>query len=174
MSVRSSFKNKLPVGIIIAAIPIAFAACDQPRFSTSQAALTRNDSALPYCAGQAAVAVRFAWGATGQSAWDGSGLTSAAWSAAGQTLSSDSREQWAQVAHVSPQDLRPGDLVFFAEASHVALYVGNDQIIHAPAQGAPVAVAPIDYSAIYGCGRPGLIGQSDARAGQCLDANSDK
>jgi cell wall-associated NlpC family hydrolase len=41
-------------------------------------------------------------------------------------------------------DLEPGDLVFFANpGEHVAMYIGNGEIIQAPLTGADVEIAPL-------------------------------
>jgi peptidoglycan DL-endopeptidase CwlO len=118
----------------------------------------------PYVPGPAGLAVGFAfeqlgkpyvWGAGGPDAYDCSGLTSAAWARAGVTLPHNAREQYAAVAHVSRADLRPGDLVFYyGGISHVALYIGNGLMIHAPAYGEHVRVERIDFQPIHGYGRP--------------------
>ncbi|MGH3367492.1 MAG: NlpC/P60 family protein [Nocardioidaceae bacterium] len=103
----------------------------------------------------AAAAVRFAlaqigdpyvWAAAGPDSWDCSGLTMAAWSAAGRTLPHYSAAQYLQTTPITESDLRPGDLVFWAESSgpmaifHVALYIGNEQVVHAPRPGTSVRI----------------------------------
>jgi cell wall-associated NlpC family hydrolase len=45
---------------------------------------------------------------------------------------------------VSRDQLQPGDLVFFySPVSHVGIYIGNGQMVHAPTSGDVVKVAPI-------------------------------
>lgn len=97
----------------------------------------------------------YVWGATGPSSYDCSGLTQAAWKAAGVDLP---RTTWDQVevgTRVATADLLPGDLVFFYDdISHVGLYIGGGKMIHAPKPGANVREESIYYMPIYGSVRP--------------------
>ncbi|MFD9843203.1 C40 family peptidase [[Kitasatospora] papulosa] len=97
----------------------------------------------------------YVWGATGPSSYDCSGLTQAAWKAAGVDLP---RTTWDQVkvgTRVSTANLRPGDLVFFYDdISHVGIYKGGGMMIHAPKPGANVREESIYYMPIYGSVRP--------------------
>ncbi|WP_063734937.1 C40 family peptidase [Streptomyces sp. RTd22] len=97
----------------------------------------------------------YVWGATGPNSYDCSGLTQAAWKAAGVSLP---RTTWDQVkagTRVSTSDLKPGDLVFFYDdISHVGLYIGDGMMIHAPKPGDVVKKAPITEMPIYGSVRP--------------------
>lgn len=77
--------------------------------------------------------------------YDCSGLTSYAWKQAGVTsIPRTSRAQWAWVDHISESELRPGDLVFYSSGgpygtvSHVALYAGDDTLVHARNSRMPV------------------------------------
>lgn len=98
----------------------------------------------------------YVWGATGPSAYDCSGLTQAAWRAAGVTLPRTTYTQINAGQRVSRSQLAPGDLVFFYSGiSHVGLYIGGGQMIHAPRPGAPVRVAPIDEMPFAGATRVG-------------------
>ncbi|MFB7912355.1 NlpC/P60 family protein [Streptomyces sp. NPDC056061] len=97
----------------------------------------------------------YVWGATGPSSYDCSGLTQAAWRAAGVDLP---RTTWDQVktgTRVATENLRPGDLVFFYDdISHVGIYKGDGMMIHAPKPGANVREESIYYMPIYGSVRP--------------------
>lgn len=97
----------------------------------------------------------YVWGATGPSSYDCSGLTAAAWKAAGVQLP---RTTWDQVkvgTSVATADLLPGDLVFFYDdISHVGIYKGDGKMIHAPKPGANVREESIYYMPIYGSVRP--------------------
>ncbi|MFD6329974.1 NlpC/P60 family protein [Streptomyces niveus] len=97
----------------------------------------------------------YVWGATGPSSYDCSGLTGAAWKAAGVQLP---RTTWDQVKvgkRVATADLLPGDLVFFYDdISHVGIYKGDGKMIHAPKPGANVREESIYYMPIYGSVRP--------------------
>ncbi|WP_189762014.1 C40 family peptidase [Streptomyces xanthochromogenes] len=98
----------------------------------------------------------YVWGATGPASYDCSGLTQAAWKAAGVDLP---RTTWDQVragTRVATADLQPGDLVFFYDdISHVGMYAGGGMMIHAPHSGAYVREESIYYMPIYGAVRPG-------------------
>ncbi|MGW8766598.1 NlpC/P60 family protein [Streptomyces sp. NPDC055815] len=98
----------------------------------------------------------YVWGATGPSAYDCSGLTQAAWRAAGISLPRTTYTQINAGQRVSRSQLAPGDLVFFYSGiSHVGLYIGGGQMIHAPRPGAPVRIAPIDEMPFAGATRVG-------------------
>ncbi|MFE7584779.1 NlpC/P60 family protein [Streptomyces gardneri] len=98
----------------------------------------------------------YVWGATGPSAYDCSGLTQAAWRAAGVSLPRTTYTQINAGQRVSRSQLAPGDLIFFYSGiSHVGLYIGGGQMIHAPRPGAPVRVAPIDEMPFAGATRVG-------------------
>jgi cell wall-associated NlpC family hydrolase len=93
----------------------------------------------------------YSWGAAGPDAWDCSGLTMGAWGAGGRSLPHYSVAQYQQSTPISAGSLQPGDLVFWGSSSdpssifHVALYIGDGQIIHAPRTGEPVQVASMYY-----------------------------
>ncbi|MFE9405447.1 NlpC/P60 family protein [Streptomyces sp. NPDC006530] len=115
---------------------------------------TKAAKALAFARAQ--VGKPYVWGATGPASYDCSGLTQAAWKAAGVELP---RTTWDQVkvgSRVATADLHPGDLVFFYDdISHVGMYIGNGMMIHAPHSGAYVREESIYYMPIYGSVRPG-------------------
>ncbi|MGB0101272.1 MAG: C40 family peptidase, partial [Nocardioides sp.] len=100
---------------------------------------------------RAQVGEPYRWGAAGPSAWDCSGLTMGAWAAGGKSLPHYSVAQYDQATPISAGQLQPGDLVFWGSSSspssiyHVALYVGNGTIIHAPRTGRPVTEESMYY-----------------------------
>ncbi|MFE1784816.1 NlpC/P60 family protein [Streptomyces sp. NPDC059506] len=131
--------------------------------STGPGTSTGTGSTAP-ASSRAAEAVAFAraqigkpyvWGASGPSSYDCSGLTQAAWKAAGVALP---RTTWDQVevgTRVSMSQLQPGDLVFFYnDISHVGLYAGGGMMIHAPKPGDLVKEAPITEMPFYAAVRP--------------------
>ncbi|MEV6756026.1 NlpC/P60 family protein [Streptomyces sp. NPDC051214] len=96
----------------------------------------------------------YVWGATGPDAFDCSGLTQAAYRSAGVGLPRTTYAQIAAGERVPRSQLQPGDLVFFYQGiSHVGLYVGNGQMIHAPNPSAPVRLAPISQMPFAGATR---------------------
>lgn len=86
----------------------------------------------------------YVWGATGPDSYDCSGLTQAAYKAAGIDLPRVTYDQVNVGSRVSEDQLQPGDLIFFySDVSHVGIYIGNGEMIHAPHTGTVVKVAPI-------------------------------
>ncbi|MEU0738124.1 NlpC/P60 family protein [Streptomyces sp. NPDC006134] len=114
--------------------------------------------------GQGGKAVEFAtaqvgkpyqWGAEGPGAYDCSGLTSQAWASAGLAIPRTSQQQWKQLRHVDVGDMRPGDLIiYFPDASHVGMYVGDGKVVHAPRPGRAITVAGAGSMPILGVVRP--------------------
>ncbi|MFJ9660953.1 NlpC/P60 family protein [Streptomyces griseoflavus] len=122
---------------------------------------------LPTAAGERAVryAVEqlgkpYEWGAEGPATYDCSGLTSRAWASAGTPVPRTSQEQWARLERIDLAELRPGDLVvYFPEATHVALYLGDGMVVQAPQPGARVKVSPIAANPVLGAVRPDPEGE---------------
>ncbi|MET0765779.1 MAG: C40 family peptidase [Blastococcus sp.] len=86
----------------------------------------------------------YVWAAGGPGSFDCSGLTAYAFAAAGISLPHSSRMQSQMGQAVSRDALQPGDLVFFySPVSHVGIYIGNGQMVHAPSSGDVVKVAPL-------------------------------
>ncbi|MFI1031938.1 NlpC/P60 family protein [Streptomyces sp. NPDC020951] len=97
----------------------------------------------------------YVWGAEGPDSFDCSGLTSEAWKSAGRAIPRTSQEQWNQLPHIAVADMRPGDLIiYFDDASHVAMYVGDGLIVHAPRPGRTVTLAGAGSMPILGVVRP--------------------
>jgi cell wall-associated NlpC family hydrolase len=95
----------------------------------------------------------YGYAQAGPDRYDCSGLTMAAWRAAGKSLPHNAAAQYGATARISRSSLRPGDLVFYRSLGHVGLYVGNSQIIDAPHEGAFVNVRSINIMPPYGYGR---------------------
>jgi cell wall-associated NlpC family hydrolase len=96
----------------------------------------------------------YVWAASGPGSFDCSGLTAYAFKAAGVSLPHSSRLQSQMGQPVSRAQLQPGDLVFFySPVSHVGIYIGNGQMVHAPTSGDVVKVASIDSMGGFSGGR---------------------
>jgi len=117
---------------------------------------------IPAISGKAGIAVRYAynaigkpyeWAADGPGSYDCSGLTKAAWRAAGVSLYHQAAEQWDETVHIRRSDLKPGDLVFYDGLGHVAIFIGSGKVIHAPTFGESVKIASVDMMRPYGYGR---------------------
>ena len=92
----------------------------------------------------------YVWAAGGPNSYDCSGLTAYAFRAAGISLPHSSLAQ-SRMGQAVPRDqLQPGDLIFFySPVSHVGIYIGNGQMVHAPTFGDVVKVASIDVMGSY-------------------------
>jgi len=107
----------------------------------------------------------YEWGAEGPGSYDCSGLTSQAWASAGHAIPRTSQEQWKQLTHIAVKDMRPGDLIiYFDDASHVGMYIGDGAIVHAPRPGRTVTITGAGSMPILGVVRP------DARDAGAPDA----
>jgi cell wall-associated NlpC family hydrolase len=96
----------------------------------------------------------YVYGAAGPDAFDCSGLVQYAFSAAGVSLPHSSASQSKMGTPVSRDQLQPGDLVFFySPVSHVGMYIGNGQMVHASTSGQPVKVASLDSMGSYNSAR---------------------
>ena len=126
---------------------------------------TTHSLSVPAVSGAAGKAVQYAvdaynrgamyeYGADGPDTYDCSGLTMAAWRAAGVSLPHNAAEQYYAIPHISRSSLAPGDLVFYRSLGHVAIYIGNGRIIAATSYGNPVKNEPVDVMTPYGYGRP--------------------
>jgi peptidoglycan DL-endopeptidase CwlO len=102
---------------------------------------------------------RYVAGASGPGTFDCSGLTMAAWRAAGVSLPHYSRSQYGSTRHISRSELRPGDLLFYfgGGAHHVSMYIGGGMMVSAsnPRDGVEVIAAwgPWYGSRYSGAGR---------------------
>lgn len=138
---------ELPPGLIAeaAAAPVEEFAAPAPEVSTGQKIVD---------AANAKVGSPYAWGATGPSSFDCSGLTSWAYQQAGISIPRTSQAQIGGGTQVAKSDLQPGDIVaFYSGASHVGIYAGNGQVVHAPYSGTSVSYAPVDSMPFYGATR---------------------
>jgi murein DD-endopeptidase len=89
-------------------------------------------------------------GSTPQQGFDCSGLVQYSYRRVGVPLPRSTEQLWRSSRAISPHQLRPGDLVFFDQEgkrySHVGVYLGNDQFVHAPSSGKHVSVAKLSDS----------------------------
>jgi len=123
-------------------------AASGPVVASSDAAQTAIDTAM------AQRGKPYVWAASGPGSFDCSGLTAYAYKAAGISLPHSSALQSRTGQAVSRADLQPGDLVFFySPVSHVGIYIGNGQMVHAPTSGDVVKVASVDSMGPFAGGR---------------------
>jgi cell wall-associated NlpC family hydrolase len=93
--------------------------------------------------------------------FDCSGLTLFAWAHVGFQLDHYTGYQWVEGHHIPLEEMRPGDLVFFARNTanpmsihHVGIYVGNGRMIDAPHTGAVVRYDEVFVPGLIGAVRP--------------------
>jgi cell wall-associated NlpC family hydrolase len=116
-------------------------------------ASAQGKKAVAYATGQ--IGKPYEWGAEGPKTYDCSGLTSQAWADAGHPIPRTSQEQWKQLKHVDVKDMRPGDLIiYFHDATHVGMYIGDGAIVHAPRPGRNVTITGAGSMPILGVVRP--------------------
>ncbi|MGW0996580.1 NlpC/P60 family protein [Streptomyces sp. NPDC002520] len=151
----------------------AVAQLEQDGVATAQRKLTTSGALGPDrpATTEGNLAVRYAmaqlgkpyqWGATGPASYDCSGLTSQAWDRAGTPIPRTSQEQWARLTRIPLNELRPGDLVvYFPDATHVAMYVGDGKVVQAPRAGEPVKISPIGANPVLGAVRPDADARTD-------------
>jgi peptidoglycan DL-endopeptidase CwlO len=109
-------------------------------------------------AAESQIGVPYQWGAESPGVgFDCSGLTQWSWGQAGVSIPRTSEGQYGAVAHVPMSSVEPGDLIFWGSggnATHVGIYVGNGDVVHAPSTGGRVEVVPIWSGGLMGAGRP--------------------
>ncbi|CAL9421183.1 NlpC/P60 family protein [Streptomyces sp. enrichment culture] len=110
----------------------------------SGAAPASGRAAAAVAAAQSALGKPYVWGANGPGGFDCSGLMQWSYAQAGVALPRTSQGQRFAGRQVPLSQAQPGDLVTYrSDASHVGMYVGNGQVIHAPYPGAPVRYDPV-------------------------------
>jgi peptidoglycan DL-endopeptidase CwlO len=143
----------------------AAAAASRADDRAAEPAPAQAPAKAPAASGRAGAAVQYAmaqvgdayvYGAAGPDAFDCSGLTMMAWAQAGVSLPHSSSGQMGSGSPVSQSQLQPGDLVFYySPVSHVGMYIGNGQIVHAANPGSGVTTAPVNSMPYSGAVRPG-------------------
>ncbi|CAM5379272.1 C40 family peptidase [Streptomyces aurantiogriseus] len=112
-------------------------------------------AAAAVAAARSALGKPYVWGGNGPSGFDCSGLMQWSYAQAGVSLPRTSQAQAHAGRQVPLSQARPGDLVTYrSDASHVGMYVGNGQVIHAPYPGAPVRYDPVGMMPVSAVTRP--------------------
>jgi peptidoglycan DL-endopeptidase CwlO len=164
-------------GLAVLVVVTVLAALAAPHATALRALVTgglptlatlKSPGAPPASGTRAARAVTFAlaqqgkpyhWGAEGPGAFDCSGLTWAAWQAAGVAIPRTAAGQLAGLPRVRGR-LRPGDLLIYPSRGpsrrHVAMVVGRGRMVEAPGRGIPIRSTSI---------RPGYLGAVRPGAG---------
>jgi cell wall-associated NlpC family hydrolase len=98
----------------------------------------------------------YVWGGSSPGGFDCSGLVMWAYGQVGISLPHYTGSLWGVGTHVSQDQLEPGDLVFFHGESHVGIYIGGGQFVHAPHTGDVVKVSNLSDS-WYSSGYDGAV-----------------
>jgi cell wall-associated NlpC family hydrolase len=144
---RAAFVVLTAVGVTLSPLPAL------ANTGVTTVAVAAAPTAAPTRAAQIAVNTALAqqgkpyvWGGAGPSSYDCSGLMQYAYRAAGIALPHSASMQSRMGIPVSRANLQPGDLVFFyTPVSHVGMYIGNGQMVHASTFGQPVKVISMAY-----------------------------
>ena len=130
--------------------------------SSPAASTTSGSGSVTASSASAQAAVNFAmaqigkpykYGASGPDGYDCSGLVMAAYASAGVSIPRTSEAQQSGLTSVSLSDLQVGDLVFFYGGSHVGMYIGNGQVVHAPTEGDVVKISDMTSRGPTGAAR---------------------
>ncbi len=118
------------------------------------AGLTPGSGSAALQAGLTQVGKPYSWGATGPDAYDCSGLVVWSYRQIGKTLPRSSQAQAEGGIPVDRSALQPGDVVlFYNDASHVGIYAGDGNVLHASTYGTPVKVDSMASMPFYGARR---------------------
>jgi murein DD-endopeptidase len=93
------------------------------------------------------VGTAYRYGGASPGGFDCSGLVHYSYRVAGRKLPRTTGQLWDSVGTVAYADLQVGDLLFFrfdGKLSHVGIYVGDEQFVHAPSTGKRVSVDSLD------------------------------
>jgi cell wall-associated NlpC family hydrolase len=95
--------------------------------------------------------VRYVWGGASPAGFDCSGFVMYVYGQMGVSLPHYTGAQYSAGVPVSRSDLQPGDLVFFNGLGHVGIYIGGNQMVHAPHTGDVVKVSSLSgwYASTY-------------------------
>jgi cell wall-associated NlpC family hydrolase/LysM repeat protein len=122
---------------------------------TTSKKVTSGTAARAASFAKAQVGKPYVYGATGPNSYDCSGLTQAAWRAAGIHIPRTSQAQWHGLHRVDKADIRIGDLVvYYGGASHIALYIGGGKVVEAPRPGRSIRISKMYSQPVLGVVRP--------------------
>jgi peptidoglycan DL-endopeptidase CwlO len=156
-SLAARIKEILPNGASVQPLVTLKAGPSQAGIAPSSAsadggAMTVAQLTVALRAAESRQGLPYVWGAAGPGSFDCSGLVQWAFAQAGVVMPRVAADQARTGPAVPVSQLEPGDLLFYhtdptapGYISHVAIYLGNGQMIQAPAPGMNVEVVPADF-----------------------------
>jgi cell wall-associated NlpC family hydrolase len=161
-------RNSMTIALTITVLAIlpgcsTQAVVDKPAARSSTGAVLRSAPVGEKAAAAALqqVGVPYRYGGATTSGFDCSGLVQFSYHRAGKSVPRTTGQLWSATSTVQRADLKAGDLLFFSiegKMSHVGLYLGGEQFVHAPSTGRSVTTAkltsPFYSSAFIRAGRP--------------------
>lgn len=149
-----------PATTVTTAAPAASKAATPAQSAPAPAPAASGKGAVAVAEAKKQLGKMYLYGGSGPDNFDCSGLTAWAWRAAGVSLSHSAYDQWFETTRVSVNAVQPGDLLFFGDDGvesihHVAMYVGDGNMIEASTTGTPVRIRGWRSVDLVGAGRPG-------------------
>ena len=141
---RAAIALTLGAGMALTPLP-ALAAPASTSVATQSATASTSAAQGAVNTALAQLGKPYVWGGAGPNGFDCSGLTQYSYGAVGIGLPHSARAQSGHGFPVARASLLPGDLVFFYGFGHVGIYIGNNQVVHAPTSGSVVKVINMDY-----------------------------
>lgn len=144
----SSLKKSGSIGEFFVVAPEDYSVAKAVQFKTGGDTYIRRELANT---ARQYIGVPYIWGGSTESGFDCSGLTRAVYRLNGISIPRVSRDQFSYGKTVGRSEMRVGDLVFFAtnggrKVSHVGVYIGGREFIHAPSKGKTVRIDSLDMS----------------------------
>ena len=134
----------------------AMASVDGSTGSANPSGSIDASSVVSYALSLTKLGIPYVWGGTSLSGFDCSGLTQYVYAKFGKSLPRTAAAQSLATQPVSMNNLRPGDLLFWGgrgSAYHVAIYIGGDSFVAAPAPGQTVSVGNMKWFTPDSAGR---------------------
>ena len=137
---------------VVAAVFLA--GCAGPAVVATKPAEVSVVKAAPASVAERAAAVAlqqvgsaYRYGGASPAGFDCSGLVQYSYREAGMRVPRTTGQLWQSAGTVAYDDLRVGDLLFFrfdGKMSHVGIYIGDEQFVHAPSSGKTVSIDSLD------------------------------
>lgn len=162
---RKALLRVLPKGSRVATINPVLVPPQRQTAWPASAFMTRDQVEVALRAAVAKLGQPYEWGAEGPNTFDCSGLVQWAYRQAGVTMPRVAAQQWASGPRIPLEQAQPGDLLFWRSdptnpgyISHVAIYWGGNQMLHAPRTGDVVKISKIPLRNLAGAVRvsPGV------------------